>query len=69
MCDTQSSEGYNSLYTFSQDRDLREKWIRAVKKRLGGHHHCCVQNTLRLTASLRKDPAIMINLEYHPKNA
>ena len=28
-----------------------------AEKRLGGHHHCCVQNTLRLTASLRKDPA------------
>ena len=31
MCDMQSSEGH-SLHTFSQDRDLREKWIRAVKR-------------------------------------
>ena len=31
MCDTQSSEGY-SLHTFPQNRDLREKWIEAVKR-------------------------------------
>ena len=32
MCDAQSSERY-SLHTFPpQDRDLHEKWIRAVKR-------------------------------------
>ena len=30
-CDTKNSEGY-SLHTFPRDRDLREKWIRAVKR-------------------------------------
>lgn len=30
-CDTKNSEGY-SLHTFPKDRDLREKWTRAVKR-------------------------------------